>query len=91
MEYESVRVVTKSGQAIDGVMRNQDAWSVQFIGMDSKLYSFDRGALRSVTIKPGGVMPTDYDKRLSPDEFQNLLAFLTRQGSKPSPASKGEE
>ena len=91
MDYEPVQVVTKAGRTIDGVMRNQDAWSVQFIGMDSKLYSFDRGELRSVTIKPGGIMPTDYDKRLSPDEFKDLLAFLTRQGTKPPPAAGGGE
>jgi len=92
MEYESVRVVTKSGQTIDGVMRNQDAWSVQFMGLDSKLYSLDRSALRSVTIKSGGVMPTDYDKRLSADEFRDLMAFLTRQGTKVASSSpEGEE
>jgi putative heme-binding domain-containing protein len=91
MEYESVHVVTKSGQAIDGVMRNQDAWSVQFTGMDGRLHSFDRAQLRSVTIKPGGIMPTDYDKRLSADEFKDLLAFLTRQGSRPAPSSGGGE
>jgi len=27
-------------------------------------------------------MPTDYDKRLAPDEFKDLMAFLTRQGIK---------
>ena len=91
MDYEPVTVVTKAGQTIEGVMRNQDAWSVQFVGMDSKLYSFDRSQLRSVTIKPGGIMPTDYDKRLSPDEFKNLMAFLTRQGVKPPPSSGGGE
>jgi len=89
MDYEPVRVVTKAGRTIDGVMRNQDAWSVQFIGMDGKLYSFDRAALRKVTIQPGGIMPTDYDKRLSADEFKDLLAFLTRQGTKPAPTSGG--
>ena len=31
-------------------------------------------------------MPTDYDKRLTPDEFKDLMAFLTRQGMKPPPA-----
>jgi cytochrome c oxidase cbb3-type subunit III len=87
MEYEPVHVVTKSGQTIDGVMRNQDAWSVQLTGMDGKLYSLDRAGLRSVTIKPGGIMPTDYDKRLSADEFNDLLAFLTRQGSRPGAAT----
>ena len=91
MDYEPVQVVTRAGRAIDGVMRNQDAWSVQFIGMDGKLYSFDRAQLRKVTIKPGGIMPTDYDKRLSPEEFRDLLAFLTRQGTKPPPAAGGGE
>jgi putative heme-binding domain-containing protein len=91
MEYEPVHVVTRSGQAIDGVMRNQDAWSVQFTGMDGKLHSFDRTQLRSVTIKPGGIMPTDYDKRLSAEEFADLLAFLTRQGSRPGAAVGREE
>jgi len=92
MEYEPVHVVTKSGQAIDGVMRNQDAWSVQFVSLDGKLHSFDRADLRNITIKPGSIMPTDYDKRLSADEFKDLMAFLTRQGTKaaPSPPGGGE-
>jgi hypothetical protein len=55
---------------------------VQFIGLDGKFYSLDRDRLASVTFKPGSIMPTDYDKRLSPDEFRDLVAFLTRQGSK---------
>jgi putative heme-binding domain-containing protein len=90
MEYEPVHVVTKSGQAIDGVMRNQDAWSVQFVSLDGKLHSFDRADLRSVTVKPGSIMPSDYDKRLSADEFRDLMAFLTRQGTKPSSSGGGE-
>jgi hypothetical protein len=77
-----VQVVTKDGRTIDGVMRNQDHWSVQFIGLDGKFYSLDRDRLAGVTFKPGSIMPTDYDKRLSPDEFRDLVAFLTRQGSK---------
>jgi putative heme-binding domain-containing protein len=91
MEYNPVHVVTRSGQAIDGVMRNQDAWSIQFNGMDGKLHSFDRSALRSVTIRPGSIMPSNYDKRLSPGELQDLLAFLTHQGSVPGAAGKDAE
>lgn len=88
MDYNPVQVVTKSGQVLDGVMRNQDAWSVQFMTMDSRLHSFDRSALKRVEIKPGSIMPTDYDKRLSAGEFRDLMAFLTRQGSKPAPAAR---
>jgi putative heme-binding domain-containing protein len=91
MEYEPVRVVTKSGQTIEGVMRNQDAWSVQFVSLDGKLHSYDRADLRSVTIRPGSIMPTDYDKRLSADEFRDLMAFLTRQGTRIAATKGGEE
>jgi hypothetical protein len=32
-------------------------------------------------------MPTDYDKRLTKEEFDDLMAFLTRQGRKTPPAA----
>lgn len=91
MEYEPVTVVTKAGQTVQGVMRNQDAWSVQFVSLDGKLHSFDRADLRSVTIRPGSIMPTDYDKRLSAEEFRDLMAFLTRQGTKVATTTGGGE
>jgi putative heme-binding domain-containing protein len=90
MDYEPVRVVTKDGRAIEGVMRNQDAWSVQFIGMDGKLYLFDRADLTEVTIKSGSIMPSDYDKKLAADELRDLLAFLTRQGRPAARAAAAE-
>jgi hypothetical protein len=34
-------------------------------------------------------MPTDYDKRLTQQEFQDLLAFLTRQHVIPLPPLPG--
>jgi putative heme-binding domain-containing protein len=93
MDYNAVHVVTKNGQTLDGLMRNQDAWSVQFVTMDGKFHSLDRSGLRSVTIQPGSTMPADYDKRLSPDEFKDLMAFLTHQGTKiaAAPQTRGEE
>ena len=91
MDYNPVHVVTRSGQAIDGVMRNQDAWSIQFMDMNGKLHSFARSELSSVTISAGSIMPTDYDKRLSADEFKDLMAFLTRQGTRPAAAGKDAE
>jgi hypothetical protein len=59
------------------------------IGNDQQLHSFDRAKLRRVDIEPKSLMPTDYDKRLNPEEFKDLLAFLTRQGTKPAPARVG--
>jgi putative heme-binding domain-containing protein len=91
MDYNAVHVVTRDGRTLDGLMRNQDAWSVQFVTMDGRFHSLDRSNLRSVTIQPGSTMPTDYDKRLAPDEFKDLMAFLTRQGTKVTAAAGGGE
>lgn len=90
MDYNTVHIVTNSGQTMDGLMRNQDAWSMQFFTMDGKFHSLDRSQIRSATIKPGSNMPTDYDKRLAPGEFKDLMAFLTRQGTKPAPPPRDD-
>lgn len=84
MEYQPVTVVTKDGRTIEGVMRNQDHWSVQMVDMNGGYHSFDRASLASVTVTGGSVMPSDYDRRLSPGEFKDLMAFLTRQGTRPA-------
>ena len=89
MDYQPVTVVTRDGKTIEGVMRNRDHWSVQMVDMSGVLHSFDRATLRSVAIRRGSVMPSNYDRQLSPEEFTDLMAFLTRQGSRPK--SGGDE
>jgi putative heme-binding domain-containing protein len=76
-----VHVTTSAGKNFDGVLLNEDSYSVQIMGDDNQLHLFDRGALRKFTVEPKSRMPTDYDKRLTPDEFRDLLAFLTRQAT----------
>jgi hypothetical protein len=48
------------------------------LGSDNELHMFARDELRQVVYQPKSLMPTDYDKRLTPEEFQDLLAFLSR-------------
>jgi cytochrome c oxidase cbb3-type subunit 3 len=85
--YRAVRVTTRDGKTIRGVVRNEDSFSLQVMGMDNALHLFTRDEIRDVADEPG-LMPTDFDKRLSAEEFQDLLAFLSRQGvSAPPPAA----
>ena len=84
--YLPVHVTTADGKTIDGVLLNEDGYSIQMIGNDQRLHSFDRAKLRRIDIESQSLMPTDYDKRLTPEEFKDLLAFLTHQGTKPPPA-----
>ena len=85
--YLPVFVTTPDGKTVDGVLLNEDSYSVQMIGNDNQLHLFDRSKLLRVVVEPRSLMPTDYDKRLTTDEFKNLMAFLTRQGRVAPPSA----
>jgi putative heme-binding domain-containing protein len=89
--YRPVRVVTRDGKTVRGVIRNEDSFTLQVMGTDNALHLFARDELREVTEEGKSLMPTDYDRRLTAAEFQDLLAFLSRQGSvaPPVPAGRG--
>jgi len=87
--YPLVHVTTRDGKVVSGVLMNQDYFSVELMGDDKELHMFDRAKVRRVDISSRSAMPTDYDKRLAPDEFTDLIAFLTRQGKRPVPAAAG--
>lgn len=78
--FQAVRVVTREGRTVSGVIRNEDSSSLQIFGSDGAWHMFLRDELREVVYEPKSPMPTDYDKRLTSDEMRDLLAFLSRQG-----------
>ena len=75
--YQPVRVTTADGKVVTGVLKNEDGYSLQVMGTDNQLHMFDRVKVK-VVYETRTLMPTDYDKRLAPDEFKSLLAYLTR-------------
>jgi mono/diheme cytochrome c family protein len=89
--YLPAHVTAADGKVFDGVLLNQDGYSLQMIGNDQRLHSFDRANLRRVDIEAKSLMPTDYDKRLTSEEFKDLIAFLTRQGTKPPTVARGTQ
>ena len=83
--YQPVRVTTADGKVITGILKNEDSFSLQVLGKDDlNLYRFKRSNVK-VFYDPQSLMPHDWDKRLQPAEFQNLLAFLTRLYVPPPP------
>ena len=91
--YQPVRVTLPGGNVITGVLKNEDGYSLQVMGTDNQLHMFDRAKVK-VVYQTRTLMPTDYDQRLPPDEFKNLLAYLTRlhvPAPSPSPARAGGE
>jgi hypothetical protein len=82
--YPVVQVTTSGGKTVRGVLRNEDGFSMQIMGLDQRLYLLDRARLQMIIYEPKSLMPSDYDRRLSKSEFDDLLAFLTRLASPPT-------
>lgn len=86
--YQEVHIVTRDGQKISGVVLNEDSFSMQILGADNGLHLFPRDELREVQYDAKRPMPSDYAQRLTPGEMQDLLAFLSRQGTAPAARSR---
>ena len=76
-QYDTVTAVTKDGERVIGVAKNEDAFSLQLLGQDKKLHLFLKKDLREVIHERRSLMPAYTESRLSNQELQNLLAYLT--------------
>jgi putative heme-binding domain-containing protein len=83
--YRPVTVVTKDGRTIRGVLKNQHNFSFQILAEDDNLYLLVPEEIQSIERPDASIMPTDAYERLSKEEFQDLLAFLSRLRSEPKP------
>jgi putative heme-binding domain-containing protein len=81
--YQAVRVTLPDGKVMRGVLKNEDSVSLQVLGIeDSRLHLLDRARMKEVAYEKTSLMPRDYKGRLTSQEFQDLVAFLTRQTRK---------
>ena len=81
--YQTVHVTMPDGKVIRGVLKNEDSVSLQVLGIDdSRLHLLDRTRVKEVAYEKTSLMPRDYKGRLTAQEFQDLVAFLTRQSRK---------
>ena len=70
-----LRVVTKTGETVDGRRLNEDTYTVQLIDPRGRLRSFAKSDLRTLTYATASPMPS-YASRLTPNEISDLVAFL---------------
>jgi cytochrome c oxidase cbb3-type subunit III len=84
-DYAVVRVTLPDGKVLRGVVKNENSISLQILGVeDSRLHLLDRRKLRDVQYEKTSLMPRDYRTRLTEQEFQDLMAFLTRLSRRPA-------
>ena len=73
--YESVTVVTRDGKTLRGIQKARDDFSVQFMDLQGRFYSFERGEVQSIKSDARSLMP-DYGKTFSTAELNDMLAYL---------------
>ncbi|MGI8992417.1 MAG: c-type cytochrome [Bryobacteraceae bacterium] len=85
---EAVTVIMKNGETIKGVARNRSNYSLQVVDRKGDLHLISMTDVKELTVLDHSLMPSDYGKRLPPDELRDLLAYLARQAVRDTPLSE---
>jgi cytochrome c oxidase cbb3-type subunit III len=80
-EYVTVNVVDAAGQKYQGVVLNEDNFTLQMIDMRDQLHLFEKGKLRSMNETRESLMPVYGPDMLPEKDLQDLIAFLLSTGS----------
>jgi cytochrome c oxidase cbb3-type subunit III len=89
--YRPAVLITSEGDRLEGLIRNEDNFSVQFQTKDGTFHFFQKSELRSLERLENSLMPTDYGERLGPSELNDLVSYLMTASPKASkaPISQG--
>ena len=85
-EYETVSVVTRDGTAFQGVVLNEDSFTVQMMDAREQIHSFDKAQLKSYEKTRTSLMPAYDTNRLSEKDLDDLVAYLLRLSTEPGGA-----
>ena len=74
--YQPVTLVTRTGERVRGVKKNEDAFSIQIMDTQERLQGYLKASLREIVNDEISVMPDFGPGRISDRELDDLLAYL---------------
>ncbi len=89
-----VTVTLRDGKFIEGVVRNEDNFSLQLQSTDGTFHLLQKSAVVTITPHPEPLMPSDYASTLSAAQLNDLVGYLmtvARQTKKPASSGWQEE
>jgi cytochrome c oxidase cbb3-type subunit 3 len=88
-----VVVTLRDGRRFEGILRNQDNFSLQIQTSDGSFRFLQRADVLNVERDPKPLMPQNYADRLSRSELDDLVSYLmsVAESRKAAPAIKEEE
>ena len=75
--YETVTLVTKDGQKIRAVKKNEDVFSIQIMDTRERIQGYPRSSLQDVIYEKTSLMPAYGSDRLSDGDLNDLVAYLS--------------
>ncbi len=82
--FSGVQAITKEGTRIEGIAKSYSNYSIQILDTEGRLHLLNRSDLERVELREHSLMPGDYGQRLTPDELQNIIAFVGKQVIRPN-------
>ena len=81
--YETVTLVTKDGQRIRGIKKNEDVFSIQVMDTRERIQGYLKSNLQEVIYEKTSLMPAYGPERLNDSDLNDLLGYLsTLRGSR---------
>ena len=74
--YRPAVLTTSTGDRLEGLIRNEDNFSLQFQCKDGSFHFFQKSELRNIDRLETSLMPSDYGDRLSASELNDLVSYL---------------
>ena len=74
--YRAAVITTSAGDRLEGLIRNEDNFSVQFQTKDGAFHFLQKSELRSFDRMDASLMPTNYGERLASGELDDLVSYL---------------
>ena len=76
--FRPVTAHLKDGSKVRGVLKNENNFSFQILGTDDRLHLLSSDEIEHLDRDAASLMPSDFDERLSSEEFAGLVAYLSR-------------
>ena len=78
-DFRPIAATLRDGGEIRGVARSSTNYSLGILDARGQLHLLSMDQVQKITYGAKSLMPDDYSRRLTSQEIENLLAFLSRQ------------
>ena len=76
--YRPAVVITTRGERLEGLIRNEDNFSMQLQSADGNFHLLRKSEVQSCQHRDGSLMPANYRERLSDRELDDLVSYLMK-------------